>query len=120
MSMTNNITHDNLSNFHGSDQSYFHPMFKGINYTQGCRFLMHNGGAWLIEAILSHALHNKQVRKEEFVVATLVVEGSKGLLTFDDGNDVVIAQQVIEYTDFPLSKITFYLENGMLMLPSER
>lgn len=121
MSMnTQNITHENLSNFHGSDQMYFHPMFKGINYTFGVRYLMHNGAAWLIEAILSHCLHNKAVKKEEFIVATLKVNDTKGILTFDDGNDNVVARQVIEYTDFPLNEISFYLENGILMIPSER
>jgi hypothetical protein len=114
------ITHEALSHFHGSEQMFFHPMFKGINYTDGVRFLMHNRAAGLIEAILSHKLHNADVRSEEFIVATLKVTGTKAVLTFDDGNDNVLARQVIEYTDFPLKEISFYLENDVLMLPSER
>lgn len=114
------ITHEALSHFHGSEQMFFHPMFKGINYTDGVRFLMYNGAAWLIEAILSHKLHNADVRSEEFIVATLKVTDMKAVLTFDDGNDNVLARQVIEYTDFPLKEISFYLENDVLMLPAER
>lgn len=114
------ITHENLSNFHGSEQMYFHPMFKGINYTEGVRYLMYNGAAWLVEAILSHGLHNADIRSEEFIVVTLKVNDTEGILTFDDGNDNVLARQVIQYTDFPLKEISFYLENGVLILPSER
>jgi hypothetical protein len=120
--MTKNITPSNLANFYGSEQLFFHPLFKAIKYTDGVRFLMHNGAAWLVEAILSHAIHNPKVSREEFVVATLKVDQTKkaAVLSFDDGNDHVLATQVVEYTDFPLPEITFYAENGVLMLPSER
>lgn len=118
--MTENITSANLSHFYGSEQIFFHPFFRGVNYTQGVSFLMHNGAAWLVEAVLSHALHNAKVRREEFVVAKLKVNGSKAMLTFDDGNDNVVARQKIEYTDFPLPEISFYIENQVLRLPTER
>lgn len=124
--MTENITRANLSQFYGSGKLFFHPLFRGINYTDGVHFLMHNGAGWLVEAILSHALHTAAVRKEEFVVATLKVnprtatKSRNAVLSFDDGNDNVVAKQVIDYTDFPLDEISFYVENGVLMLPSER
>jgi hypothetical protein len=118
--MTDKITASNLSQFYGSDQAFFHPLFRGINYTQGVSFLMHNGAAWLVEDILSHALHNPKVRREEFVVAKLKVKDRKAMLTFEDGNDNVVARQKYDFTNFPLPEISFYVENGMLMLPTER
>lgn len=35
-----------------------------------------------------------------------------------DSNDVVLTQD-IEFTDFPLAQIRFYVVTGVLMLPSE-
>lgn len=44
----------------------------------------------------------------------------EGVLTMTDGNsDKPIVTQRMD-TDFPLGSVKFYLENGVLMLPSER
>ena len=58
-----------------------------------------------------------------FVLVRLVVNGSKGTLTLEDGNGGVRAQQDIGYTDFPLQKQVLYANwdggHWVLMLPSE-
>lgn len=119
---TKNITTENLSNFWGSEQLFFNPLFRAIKYTEGVQFLAANGAGWLIDAILSHGIYTKAVAREDFIVATLKVNLKErtAVLTFDDGNDNVVATQKFEYTDFPLPEISFYLENKTLMLPSER
>lgn len=123
MSNTQNITHANLDNFcNGCDQVYFNPLFRAVKYSPGIKFLSHNGAGWLIDAILSHAIHNPKVKREEFIVAKLTTNTEKhtAVLTFDDGNGNIVAKQVFDYTDFPLKEVSFYIENGLLCLPSER
>ena len=117
---TSAITLENLAQFYGSETFYFHPLFKGINYTEGVRFIGQNGANWLLVDILSHAKLNNNVKREEFVCVTFTVKDGCGTLKFDDGNDKVLDVQFYPYTDFPLESISFYIENGMVMLPSER
>lgn len=126
MSNTKNITTEALSNFWGSQSFFRHWMARSIVYTEGVEFLNANGAGWLLDAVISHVMMTTKVAREEFVVATLKVnlEKKSAVLIFDDGNDNVLAKQVIEYTDFPLEKIVFYVEfNGegkTMMLTSER
>ena len=118
-----NITHENLSHFWGSEQLFFHPLFRGIHYTEGVRFLNNNGAGWLIEMILGTILGApKHAKKHEFIHVRLWVNVTSkiGTLKFDDGNGKVFYSKDIEYTDFPLPEISFYIENNVMMLPSER
>jgi hypothetical protein len=47
-------------------------------------------------------------------------EGDEAVLICEDGNKNEITRQEISYTDFPLSEgIKFFLDSGVLMLPSE-
>jgi hypothetical protein len=123
---TKNITPENLANFWGSQEFYRHWISRSLVYTEGCEFLNANGAGWLIDAVLSHVAMTTKVAVEDFVVATLKVnlEKKSAVLIFDDGNDNVLAKQEIEYTNFPLPEIVFYVEsNGegkTMMLTSER
>jgi hypothetical protein len=58
-----------------------------------------------------------------FVLVRLKVNGSKAVLTLEDGNGSVRAQQDIGYTDFPLAEQIIYAcwdsVHWVLMLPSE-
>jgi len=118
------ITQEQLSHFYGSDQLYFNGMFRGVQYTEGVIFLNHNGAGWLVDVVLSHVCHTKKVKHEEFVDVKLTMKGKKATVVFGDGNGNVLAKQVIEYTDFPLAEISFYVEgvqgHKVMMLPSER
>jgi hypothetical protein len=65
--------------------------------------------------------------KETFIVATLQVRrtatSSHAILKLDDGNDNVLAEQFIEYTDFELDEFKLYAcYNGdvwVIMIPRE-
>jgi hypothetical protein len=118
--MTQEITTSNLAQFYGSQECFFHPLFKAMKYTEGVKFVSDNGANWLVVAVLSHAI-GLMKKGEEFIVAKLVKTANGGaLLTLDDGNDKILAKQEFSMTDFPLPSITFYCENWMMMLPSER
>ena len=75
--------------------------------TDGVEYLASKANSyWLVTAIYSH-LVTKPIHSE-FVVARLVVSGKTANLVLDDGNDQVISEQHIEYTDFPLDEVTIY------------
>lgn len=66
----------------------------------------------------------KKLKKEAFQVWTLKFQDEDkdhgALLIGEDGNDRELARQEIEFTDFPLQEgLKLFLENGVLMLPSE-
>lgn len=123
-----------LNHFTGTDRYYKHLL--GFQYTDGIKFLADNAEAyWLLDAIASYQptlLQNQRLR--DFQLWLLVVgnehefikpkEGNKTVLTcWEDtpspGVKPAVSQQ-IEYKDFPLPVITLYLENRVLLLPSER
>jgi hypothetical protein len=90
--------------------------------TDGIGYLANKANSyWLVTAIYSH-LVTKPIHTE-FVVARLVVSGKTANLVLDDGNDQVLSEQHIEYTDFPLDELKIYCSYQdrlwLLMLPSE-
>ena len=109
----------NLSHFIGTTCYYRHPMTK-IKLTEGAAHVAGNGGGWLIDAILSYQ-GQPSVKAESFQCWTLQTDARKktAILEATDGNYKQIARQVIDYTDFPLAEIKFFVTGGVLMLASE-
>ena len=107
-----------LRDFTGSEIFYRHVLSGGV-YTEGVQYVAETGGAyWLIDAIFSWQVERK-VRREPFQLWTLNVKNSAAVLEATNGNEIVLVEQNITYTDFPLDEIKFYLCDGVLMLPSE-
>lgn len=78
---------------------------------------------WLVADILA-CQYTPKVRKEAFQAWTLTLntegKSSNALLVGENGNGKLIAKLEIPYTDFPLLEgITLFLEDGVLLLPSE-
>ena len=94
-----------LSHFTGT-QNYYRVMPRLI-ITDGVKYLANKANSyWLVSAIYSHLV--TQPIHSESVVARLVVSGETANLVLEDGNDQVICEQHIEYTDFPLDEVTIY------------
>jgi len=77
--------------------------------------------SWLIDAIISY--HGDERLDPNFQAWKLTVADENGVLeALDDDKNVVISQE-IEYTDFPLDEINFWVVKGeghnVMMLPSE-
>ena len=129
--MTLTLTHEDLLNFNGCDQPYFHEQIKAFQYTEGVRHVAQAGGAYWLLVQISYAQLYLGVSKEEFQVWRLTVnedrsarltctDGGKDIDNHGDISEKTVYSKDIPYTDFPLSEITFYLEWDMLMLPRER
>jgi hypothetical protein len=93
----------------------------GMCYTEGIRHLARAAEAyWLVDAIASWQSHVRAI-EPEFQVWELVVHENRHaeLAARQDSGMEPIVSQKIEYTDFPMKSITLYVENGVLLLPSE-
>jgi hypothetical protein len=113
-----------LHNFSGTERYY--RITHDTVITDGVKFVADKGGAyWLMTAIASYL--PEFTEKESFIVANLTVTrtatSSHAILKLDDGNDNVLAEQFIEYTDFELDELKLYAcYNGdmwVIMLPKE-
>jgi hypothetical protein len=112
-----------LAQFTGTEQWYRHTL--GILYTDGVRHVAQQGGAyWLIDAIASWQFESDvrdDAMLQEIQFWKLVVnEDCSAVLTCERDTDDVAVTQNIPFTDFPLRSIRLFLEDGVLMLPSER
>ncbi len=109
-----------LAHFTGTQVWYRHWLNPIITYTEGAQYVAETGGAyWLLDAIVSHQI-NAAVRAQEFQVWTLkVADDRSALLTCEDGNDNLVTTQRIVITDFPLSEITLWFTDDVILLPSE-
>lgn len=94
---------------------------KHIRYTDGVRFVAEWGGAhWLIDEIAFAQISDQRLLDEAFQNWLLSVrEDRTAVLRCDDGNSRKLYKKAIEYTDFPLSQIKFYVCEGIILLPSE-
>ena len=116
------FTASDLSNFYGSENWYYNPLFgKGTTYTDGVKFISDRGCAWMVTDILSVVKLERKVRAEEFVSIKFrkLADGS-AVITYDDGNGNILYTQKYDATDCPVSEIDFYFENNVLMLVTER
>ena len=91
--------------------------------TDGVLWLADNASCyWLLDVYYSY-LFLLDGDKESFTVLTLTKSGRSAHVVIDDGNDNLIAQQEIEYTEFPLEQIKLYGcwdgKQWIMLLPSE-
>ena len=90
--------------------------------TDGVRYVMACGYAWLVTDSLCVIAYKPKVKKQPFLAAKLTLNKKKpneATLTIDDGNDNILHRQCYKYTDAKID-LKLYFENGVLMLPSER
>lgn len=91
--------------------------------TDGVKYLAEQASCfWLLDLYWSHLLNIDHIANP-FTVLRMTVQNSAAYVVIEDGNDNVLAQQFIEYTDFPLASITLYgcwnEQEWVLMLASE-
>jgi hypothetical protein len=72
---------------------------------------------WLIDIVASYY---PEVKRQEFQVWELTVnEDRTALVKCTDGNDRLLKQQRIPYTDFEADRATVWVEGNVILLPSE-
>jgi hypothetical protein len=113
------LTEADLGQFTGTTCYYRFPL-TGLRYTDGVHHVIDKGGAvWLLTDIAAWQL-DPSIRAEPFQHWKLTIADDRtARLVCENGNGKVILRQIIDYTDFPLSQIAFYLTDNVLMLPGE-
>ena len=111
-----------LNMFSGTEHWYKH-FVTGVLYTDGIKYLAEQAKAyWFIDIIASWQ-HDKKVKKEAFQVWIIRVDGTKAVVTCEDGNGHVVAKQDIPDTNFPLKELKVYLiddgEHKVILLTGE-
>lgn len=116
----------NLAHYTSTTQ-YFKHWLNRFVYTDEVQYLAKEAQAyWLLDVIASHQTPKllADPMLKDFQIWKLKLTKHEPHKEVDvicerDTDDIVLTQH-IDYTDFPLDAIKLYLENGVLMLPSER
>ena len=121
--LTREEIENTLPQFIGTD--YWHrysPLFSNVLLTDGAKYVAESCGAyWLMDVICSHL----PSVDDTFAIAMLSKFGDKWefKLLDDITANRIYAKQTIEYSDFPLDSIKFYvIKSGpewTILLPSE-
>ncbi len=65
--------------------------------------------------------YQNSLKQQEFQVWKLTKNADNtAVITCGDGNDNIIVGQKIKFTDFKFDIATIYVENNVILLPSER
>lgn len=116
------LTQADLAQFTGTEKYYRH-WLKQFVYTDGAKYLADSGGAyWLLDAIASYQpklLKDPMLQRFQHWILKVDLNNQKAQLICERDSDDVVLTQDIEFTDFPLATIRFYVVTGVLMLPSE-
>jgi hypothetical protein len=116
------LSPDVLRQFTGSENWYRGRINRRVLFTDGAKHVADCGGAyWLLDEIALAQLHVKAVKAERFQVWTLKADIVRhtGTLTCEDGNGNKVFEKPIEFTDFPVPKITLWFTDNTILLPSE-
>ena len=106
--MTKDEILNKLPNFYGTENYHrWSVLFRNFVLTDGAKFIADECGAyWLMDAIASYL---SRYRDNGFAVAELKKHKTGFVLTIEDGDYSALAQQPIEYSDFPLDEITLFV-----------
>ncbi len=120
------IKAEELAHYTGSEHFY---LYGGkLVVTDGVRYLIDNGCAWLIDIIASvRGLPSIKTEEKEFWTLKVDLDAHTAVITATDGDKgdgpIQLYRQVINYTDFPLKELKLYvIEEGaykVVMLPTE-
>jgi hypothetical protein len=121
--MTEQQFRNELHYFTGSENFYRHGIGKlQLIYTDGVDYVVKNCACyWLLDVILSWQL-DKKLNNEAFQVWHLMKEEATDTwrITCEDGNDNLLLEQQIGYSDFPFLGVQlWFIDKQVLMLPSE-
>lgn len=109
-----------LNHHTGTSGYHFNPLYRWLNYTDGVQsFAQHagNGAYWFLDIVGTEL--KKIAIEEEFLCITLKSESFRGHIITTDGNDKILYQKKIPFTDCPTGDYTFFLTNSVMMLSSE-
>lgn len=116
--MTETTLEQELRQFTGTQQYYFNPFYKWMQYTDGVKHFAEKAGAyWFLDIIGTELL--QLTKTEDFMTIDLIVRDGKFQILVTDGNDTVLKKKTGNFTDCPEGVYRFFLTNNVLMINSE-
>ena len=112
----------NLAQYYCTEKYHRFSILSKLVMTDGVKYLANACQCfWLMDIIASYqSKAMKDPRLAEIQFWELKKDGKGFKVTCSrDTNDVAITQR-IPYSDFPLDSVKIWVENGVVMLPSER
>ena len=108
---------NNLRQFIGTQQ-YHKLSLIPLLATDGVSYFAKTAQAfWLVDFVA--AMTYSKLKNEVFIVVKAISKDEKVDITFDDGNNNILHQEHIEYTDLPEGEWKFYVTDNVMMIPSE-
>lgn len=106
-----------LGQFIGT-QNYYNVF--GVKVTDGVKYVMDNGYAWLVTDSIAVIRCKPKVKREPFIVVELKVnlEEHTAKMIITDGNDNELYSQEYTFTDAKRD-LKLYCCDGVMMVPSE-
>ena len=112
-----------LNQFIGTEHYHYTDRYNWLVYTDGVKFFLdkagRDGAYWLVEWFGSFL---RNLRKQHsFMVIELVVSYDDSTFKFlvTDGNENELFKRNGDYTDMQKGYWKFFMQNGVLMLPTE-
>lgn len=117
--MTPEQIREQLAQCSGTESHYHH--FSGLLYTDGIKLMAELCGAyWLIDVIASLQLRCRRdpmLRDMQFWFLRKVEDGWELVCERDEGD--IAFKQRIDFSDFPLNEIQIWVQDDVMLLPSE-
>lgn len=119
--LTSEQLDSHLFQFSGTENWHRHWLAKAMLYTDGVKSFAEHGGQegayWFLDVVATEFF--PLLRKEAFLHIVLSVKDRKAAIRVDDGNDHVLREKPIEFTDMQEGDWRFYLTDSVLLLPGE-
>lgn len=111
---------EDLLQFSGTEQYFKNQSMPDVVYTDGVKHLLETRECyWLGQLIVSNYKWNTLLKDQPFITCELTTDSSEGTVVFTDGNDTILYEEKIPFTDFPDKGVSIWLVDGVLLLPSE-
>ena len=119
--MTKTLTKQDIDSFTANDIRYRHPSVRWVLLTEGAKHVAQAGEAiWLLNAIAFAQGDLPAVAAEPFQNWCLKVAADRSaVLTCAHYMDRMVLSLPIPFTEFPLTEITLWLIDNVILLPSE-
>ena len=116
--MNANLIKLELDQFFGSEKMYKCKLTNTL-YTEGVKYLADRCEAWWL--VSDTLIQAKSFTDEGFILIRLIknTEDKGCVITYENGNGIILKSTMISYTDFPLDKIKLYFIDNTLLLPGE-
>lgn len=113
--MTPNELRLALRQFTGTEHWYRHNP-TSLVYTDGVQYFAEKAGAyWFLDIVGTEVL----ALRMEFAVVKLVSKDNAGSIVVEDGNGNISWEKKLDFTDAPEGVWSFYLQDKIIIIPSE-